>query len=167
MSRRGDGAVALIGVFKLIKAAVLGVAGVNALAMRPERLAEDAEGAARWLGVVAGRPGLEHAIARLWALDPRTEKRLGLVVLVYAAIFAVEGVGLVLRKRWAEWLTVAVTGSFIPLEIYELVEHYGPGKVAALAVNVAIVAYLVWRRVRGTGSGTGTGTIGAALSDRH
>jgi uncharacterized membrane protein (DUF2068 family) len=157
MGRRGDGAVVLIGVLKLVKAAVLGVAGVEALAVLPARLAEGAARVASWLGVAAGHRSLEHGIARLWALDPRTEKRLGLLVLAYAAIFAVEGVGLVLRKRWAEWLTVAVTGSFIPLEIYELVEHDGPGKVAMLALNMMIVAYLAWRRVRGHGVGNGNG----------
>jgi uncharacterized membrane protein (DUF2068 family) len=44
-------------------------------------------------------------------------------------------------------LTVGVTGSFIPFEVYELVRHPGAGKVAAVVVNTAILAYLVWRRL--------------------
>ena len=55
--------------------------------------------------------------------------------------------GLVCKKHWAAWLTVVVTGSFIPLEIYEMVAHFGAGKVVALAINVAIVIYLVWVRL--------------------
>jgi hypothetical protein len=51
--------------------------------------------------------------------------------------------GLWLRRRWAEYLTVIVTGSFIPLEIYEIVEHFTVLRVVVLAVNVAIVIYLV------------------------
>ena len=43
--------------------------------------------------------------------------------------------------------TVVVTGSFIPIEIYELVKDFGVGKVVALIVNVAIVIYLAWRRL--------------------
>ena len=42
---------------------------------------------------------------------------------------------------------VVVTGSFIPIEIYELVKDFGVGKVVALIVNVAIVIYLAWRRL--------------------
>ena len=39
-----------------------------------------------------------------------------------------------------------VTASFIPFEIYELARRPGVGKVVAIAINVAIVAYLAWRR---------------------
>jgi uncharacterized membrane protein (DUF2068 family) len=52
-----------------------------------------------------------------------------------------------LRRRWAEWLTVFVTASFIPLELYELSRRFGPGKLVALVLNVAIALYLVWRRL--------------------
>jgi uncharacterized membrane protein (DUF2068 family) len=86
-----------------------------------------------------------HGLAKLLALDGHHRHVLGLACLAYAAVFTVEGVGLVLRKPWAEWLTVIVTGSFVPLEVYELVHRPGWGKVVALAVNLAIVVYLVVR----------------------
>ncbi len=44
-------------------------------------------------------------------------------------------------------LTVVVTASFIPLEVYELLRRPGPGKAFAVALNVAIVAYLARRRM--------------------
>jgi uncharacterized membrane protein (DUF2068 family) len=47
---------------------------------------------------------------------------------------------------WAEWLTVGVTASLIPFEIYELVSHATLGKVLALIANVAIVIYLLRHR---------------------
>ncbi len=34
-----------------------------------------------------------------------------------------EGVGLLLRQYWAEYLTIFTTASLIPLEIYELFER--------------------------------------------
>src|SRR4051812_20091407 len=52
-----------------------------------------------------------------------------------------------MTRRWAEWLTVVVTSSFIPVEVYEMVEHFSAGKVVALTVNVAIVVHLVVRRL--------------------
>ena len=65
--------------------------------------------------------------------------------LAYAAVFLVEGLGLLFRKRWAEWLTVVVTASFVPVEIYEMVARESLLKGLVIAVNVAAVAYLLWR----------------------
>ena len=50
-----------------------------------------------------------------------------------------------LRKRWAGFLTVIISGSFIPLEAYEVVEKYNHIKLAVLIVNAGIVVYLVWK----------------------
>ena len=52
--------------------------------------------------------------------------------------------GLWNEKRWAEYLTVVVTASLIPFEIYEMVHHLTPIKIGALALNAAILVYLVW-----------------------
>jgi uncharacterized membrane protein (DUF2068 family) len=61
---------------------------------------------------------------------------------VYAVVFAIDGVGLLLVPCWAEYLTLIVTASFIPLEIYDLVQHASVPKLIAIAVNAAIVVYL-------------------------
>ena len=55
----------------------------------------------------------------------------------------VEGVGLWMRKRWAEYLTIVATSLLIPLEVYELAHHATLLKAGGLVVNVLIVAYLV------------------------
>lgn len=137
--------IQLIALFKLIKAtALIGVAAM-ALIWSPERLADGAE---RILGgFQPGRHLIDGWLADLWNLERSKEKALAIGSVLYAAIFATEGLGLWLGKRWAEWLTVVVTASFIPLEIYELVARFGPGKVAALALNIAILGYLVARRI--------------------
>jgi uncharacterized membrane protein (DUF2068 family) len=56
-----------------------------------------------------------------------------------------EGVGLWLLKRWAEWFTVILTASLLPLEAYELHQHPTIAKILILMLNLAIVAYLAWR----------------------
>lgn len=68
---------------------------------------------------------------------------IGLVALGYAAVFATEGIGLWLRKHWAEWFTVIATGSLVPFEIYETLHAFGWLKLLVLLANVAIVIYLV------------------------
>ena len=73
---------------------------------------------------------------------------LRIVTLAYAAVFAIEGIGLWMQKPWAEWLTVIITASLIPLEVWELVHRPSFGIAAVLVANSAIVAYLVWHVVR-------------------
>ena len=54
------------------------------------------------------------------------------------------GIGLLLRKRWAEYFTVLITGSFIPFELYEIAQGgHSPSKLAVTLINVAIVVYLI------------------------
>lgn len=144
---RGDHVLILIGIFKLVKAVVLIALGVAALANLPEHLSHTVAHATRWTGIFSGRELFQRALARVLALDERTIHKLGIASLVYAAVFTTEGVNLLRRKRWAEWLTIGVTASFVPLEVYELVLHPSLAKVAAIALNIIIVIYLVARRV--------------------
>jgi len=142
----------LIGAFKLVKAALLIALAIVAVRFageiaRGHRPLHRTFQAVMWAGAFPGRHAVMKILDRLWTTQPREAVQLGIAAFAYAAVFMVEGVGLLLRKRWAEWLTVAVTGSFIPVEVYEMVHHFGAGKVIALVLNIAIVAYLVWHRL--------------------
>jgi uncharacterized membrane protein (DUF2068 family) len=139
--------IAVIGVFKLIKAALLITLGVAGLMAAPTELAHRVRHIASWMGISPGRHALAHFLGKLSTFDGQMARKLAVASLCYAAVFLVEGIGLLSRRRWAEWLTVVVTASFIPIEIYEGVEHFGAGKIVALVLNVAILGYLLWRRV--------------------
>ena len=143
-----DRLVSVIGVFKLMKASVLAPLGVAMLMGLPAEIARSAVHSVRWTGALSGHMAVRAAVSRLLALNHRDLREIGVACLAYAAVFVVEGVGLLRGRRWAEWLTVVVTASFIPFEIWELTRRLGGGKVVALAVNAAIVVYLAWRRVR-------------------
>ena len=145
----------LIGGFKLVKASLLVALSLAELLGGAHEALEGVDGAVRWLGLFPGRAVVHHALMRLDHLDDGTAAKLAVAALAYAAVFTVEGVGLLLGKRWAEWLTVVVTSSFVPIEIYELVAHFSAGKVVALALNVAIVIYLVARRLKERGQLSG------------
>lgn len=80
--------------------------------------------------------------------NPQTLRAIEVGTFVYAGVFLVEGVGLLLRRRWAEYLTVIATASLLPLEIYELVERVRTTRALIVAVNLAIVLYLM-ARLRG------------------
>ncbi len=153
MEQRRERLVVAIGILRLLKAGLLAALGVAGLVDMPEDVARVAERAITWMGVRPGHEVVQHALGRLASMEPRTMHRLGVASFCYAAVFLVEGIGLVLRKTWAEWLTVVVTASFIPIEVYELARRGGVGKAITLALNVAIAAYLAWRRIRALRSG--------------
>jgi uncharacterized membrane protein (DUF2068 family) len=73
-----------------------------------------------------------------------------IVTACYTALLLTEGIGLWLRKAWAEWLTVIATASLIPFELLEFI-HGKHGRrlavAAAFVVNVTIVIYL-YRQLR-------------------
>jgi len=64
-------------------------------------------------------------------------------LLAYGLLELVEGVGLWLAKRWAEYLTVVATAAFLPYEVYELTKSVTVTKLVAFAINVLAVVYLV------------------------
>jgi uncharacterized membrane protein (DUF2068 family) len=142
------GLVRLIGAFKLLKATLLIGLGLGGLMSAPQEVAEFARHALRWMGAFPGHRLVRHAIGEIGALDEATAEKFGVVALAYAAVFVVEGIGLLCKKRWAEWMTVGVTASFVPIEVYELAKHFSAGKVVALMLNVAIVVYLIWHRMK-------------------
>lgn len=76
-------------------------------------------------------------------MGPNKFVAIGIVALAYAAIFATEGIGLWLRKYWAEWFTVFATGSLVPVELYETMHNFSWLKLAAMISNILIVIYLV------------------------
>jgi uncharacterized membrane protein (DUF2068 family) len=78
-------------------------------------------------------------------LSPRRMQALGAVALFYAMLYVIEGIGLWHQSRWAEYLTIIATATFIPLEIYELYRRLTLPRAGALLVNVAVVMYLVYR----------------------
>jgi uncharacterized membrane protein (DUF2068 family) len=142
---RRDIVIRLIALFKLVKAAMLIALGAGALSMR-----HDHSSIGTWIHALAADPHgtyVAELIARISSLDAHHLVEIGVGSLVYAGVFLVEGAGLLLRKIWAEVLTVIITTSFIPLEVYELVKHESWAKAAVIVVNVLVVLYLL-RRLR-------------------
>jgi uncharacterized membrane protein (DUF2068 family) len=68
--------------------------------------------------------------------------------LLYASISLAEAIGLIMRQRWAGWLAISEGAFFIPIEVFELRNHFSTGPGIVLGVNVIIVAYLWLNRER-------------------
>jgi len=69
---------------------------------------------------------------------------LSAIAFFYGILFGIEGTGLYLRKRWAEWFVVIITSSLLPLEIYEIWHRITLAKVALTTGNLIILGYLIY-----------------------
>jgi uncharacterized membrane protein (DUF2068 family) len=84
-------------------------------------------------------------LVKIFRVTPKQLKELSVGTFLYAGLFLTEGVGLLLRKRWAEYFTIVTTGGLIPLEVFEMTRHFTVTKLVVTLVNVLIVWYLVAR----------------------
>ena len=93
------------------------------------------------LNPAKGRSGLflrlleNLADARLWVLAA--------LALAYSAARFTEAYGLWRARRWAQWFAALSGGIYIPFELYALSRGVSAIKLAALLINVAVVAYMV------------------------
>ncbi len=151
----GKSPLRVIAGFKFAEAALLTAAGLGALGL----LQTDWQHSiVDWLDQLSLHEGRrltsELASRSLDLLGTTTVGRLMLIAIgcfVYAIVHVVEGTGLWLRKRWAEYVTILITASFMPFEIVELVHGVSVPKLLTLVVNVGVVAYLVWHLLRRRG----------------
>jgi uncharacterized membrane protein (DUF2068 family) len=135
----------LIALFKLLKATLLISVGVGALKLLHKDVAGAVEHWVELLGLDPNNHYIDIALEKASNLTPDKIKQLGLGSMTYAGLFLIEGTGLWLEKRWAEWLTIIITSSLVPFEIYEIHRHTTAIKIAVLLINIAIVAYLFFR----------------------
>jgi len=135
----------LIGLFKLFKALLLIVVGIGALKFLHKDLAATVLHWAEMLRVDPDNRYLHRLLVRIFRVTPKELRELSAGTFLYAALFATEGIGLLLRKHWAEYFTIITTGALIPLELYEAARHFTITKLAVTVINVLIVWYLVAR----------------------
>ena len=134
-----------IAVFKMIKSVLFAAAGVGVLNFFNKDVAGRLQQALNHLHVDPDNRYAQEFLAQAGKMTDTNLKLLGLSLIsfFYAGLFGTEGVGLFLCKRWAEWFVVIVTGSLLPLEIYEIIHKFGAWKAAVLVINLAIIAYLI------------------------
>ncbi len=145
MKKSHDRLLRVIAAFKFLKAATLIALSVGAFRVLHKDLGLVLEHWAEALRLDPGNRFVDAALEKAGHLRPEQIKKLGLGSLLYAALFLAEGAGLWLEKRWGEWLTVIITSSLVPVEVYEIYRHPSAVKVAVLVVNLGIVGYLIYR----------------------
>lgn len=133
-----------IGVFKLLQALLFVLAGIGAVRLLHKDLMEVAEHF-----ILAMRFNPEGRIVNLTLekvamIDPRRLKEISAAIFAIAALDAVEGTGLVLEQAWAEFVTLVLTASFLPWEVFELIRHVTWIRIGLTVINFAVVVYLLY-----------------------
>ena len=106
----------LIGLFKLTKAAGLLILGIGLLHLIHRDVAVVATG---WIERFRLDPDNEHIhriLSRILRVTPRQLRELSAGTFIYAGIFLTEGIGLLMRKHWAEYVTLIFHYAAMPTE---------------------------------------------------
>jgi uncharacterized membrane protein (DUF2068 family) len=139
----GDRGLKWIGGIKLFQAMVLLIVATGILSNIHNDLQATVVRWAHRLHFDQDNHFLSLLLEKLGLVTPQQLKQLTGLTFIYAAVFLAEGIGLMMKKRWAEVLTIIVTGSLIPLELTETIKHFGPIKFGLLIFNIMIVWYLI------------------------
>jgi uncharacterized membrane protein (DUF2068 family) len=144
-SGKQDRGLLAIAVFKIVKGLGLMAVGFGALHFLHRDVAAVI---ANWVDLLRIDPQnhyLRRLLEKVANVDDKKLRELSAGTFFYSALFLCEGVGLALRKRWAEYLTIISTASLMPIEILEIYKKPSAAKVALLLVNLAVVVYLVFQ----------------------
>ena len=136
--------IVVIGVWKLFEAALLITLGIGALKLLHKDLVDVVT---RFIIDIGRDPEGHFAnliLDKVALIDPHRLKQISMAVFAGAALHVIEGVGLVLRKVWAEYVTLILTASFLPWEVIEIIRHNTWVRVVLLLVNLAVVIFLIF-----------------------
>lgn len=141
----------LIAVFKLAQAALFIAMGVGLRRLLHRDIGDAVENLVNHLRFNPESRFVNFVLEKAAIVDDKMLRRISAVFFLYAAVDLVEGTGLYLEKVWAEFVTLAITASFLPWEIYEVHRRLTWPRVSLLAINALVLLYLaklIWERQR-------------------
>ena len=138
----------LLAVYYLVQGLLLIAVGVSGLILVDQNQLLVVK---QWLRVIRLDPENHFIYWLLTKILPVTNQMLEALSIgsfVYGGLAFVQGGGLWFSKPWASYLSVVVVGSFIPWQLYSLLDEVTALKLLSLSINTVIVGYLLvsaWR----------------------
>ncbi|MGA2536319.1 MAG: DUF2127 domain-containing protein [Terracidiphilus sp.] len=86
---------------------------------------------------------VNFVLDRAAIVNDRLLRRFSIALFAYATLGITEGIGLYLEKAWGEYLTLGITASFLPWEIFEVMHKHTWIRLSLLVVNVFVFLYLL------------------------
>jgi uncharacterized membrane protein (DUF2068 family) len=139
-----DRGLLLIGLFKLAKAIFFFGIGVGAIHLLHKDLQDEVMRLALRFKFDPESRFVSLLLDKVDLIDAHRLRQISVATFGYSALALTEGVGLLLEKVWAEYLTLILTISFLPWELYELARKPDWFRLSLLLINLAVLGYLVW-----------------------
>jgi uncharacterized membrane protein (DUF2068 family) len=133
----------LIAAFKLAQALLFAALGVGALKLLHKDVGDELTRFAEHMRFNPESRFVNFLLDRASLLTDQQLRRIGAVVFIYAGLDMIEGIGLYFEQTWAEYLTLAITASFLPLEVFEVYRRITLIRVSLLVVNALVFLYLL------------------------
>jgi uncharacterized membrane protein (DUF2068 family) len=133
----------LIAIYKFFYALIFIAIGVGAHRLLHKDIADQVETFARYLRFNPESRLVNIILEKASLLNDPVLRRIGFVAYCYAAVTLAEGIGLYLEKAWGEFLTLAITASFLPWEIFEIYRHVTWVRIGLLTANILVFVYLL------------------------
>ena len=139
-----DSGLYLIGLFKLAKAIFFLGVSLGALHFIHHSLPATVQRIVRELHFDPENRLVDLVIDRVGQVTHHKLRLISMGTSLYAMLCTAEAYGLLRRKVWAEFVTLWLSVSFVPWELYESVRRPTAWHFSILAANLVIVSYLLW-----------------------
>jgi uncharacterized membrane protein (DUF2068 family) len=133
----------LIAVYKLLYALLFIAIGIGAHRLLHKDIADQVDLFARHLRFNPESRLVNFLLEKASLINDPVLRRIGFFAYCYAAVTLVEGIGLYLEKAWGEFLTLAITASFLPWELFEIFRHTTWIRFGLFAINILVFLYLL------------------------
>jgi len=133
----------LIAVYKFFHALFFYAIGIGAHHLLHKDIADQIELFARHLRFNPESRLVIFILQKSSIINGPVLERISLVAYCYATLTLIEGIGLYLQKTWGEILTLAITASFLPWEIFEIFRRLTWVRVGLLTINILVFLYLL------------------------
>lgn len=132
-----------IAVYKLLHALFFIAIGIGAHRLLHKDIADQIDLLARHLRFNPESRLVNFLLEKSSLVNDPLLRRIGFFAFAYAGITLAEGIGLYLEKVWGEFLTLAITASFLPWETVEVLRRVTWIHVSLLAINILVFLYLM------------------------
>ena len=134
----------LIGLLKLLQGGFFVALGFGLLRLLHHDLYIFALQSVEALHLDPDRIAIATLLDKVTLLNDHRLKQLSVIVFVYAALDFIEGTGLILEQRWAEYFTLVLTVALLPLEAIKLIHHPNHWTWILFVANILIAIYMAW-----------------------
>ena len=133
----------LIAFYKFLHALLFFAIGIGAQHLLHKDIADEIDTLARYLRFDPESRLVNLILEKAALINDPLLRRIGFVAYSYSTVMLIEGIGLYLEKAWGEFLTIAITASFLPWEIYEIFRRLTAFRAGLLAINILVLLYLL------------------------